>query len=83
MLFRRNNHVGDAFLVLEERLFVSTTLERLFKKSSSFCEVAPYNSAKAEELGEVCWQGCQGLFHPPSFSKTLEVRKERISNSLV
>lgn len=78
-----SKHVGHAFLVLEESLFISATLGRLFTSSSSMCEVAPCDSAEAEELREVCWQQCQGLFHLPNFSKMLEVREEPISNLLV
>lgn len=62
-------HVGHAFLVLEESLFASPTLERLSKNSSSVCEVAPFNSAKAEALRGVGWQGYQGLFHAPNSSR--------------
>lgn len=83
ILFKSNKHVGHAFLVLEESLFASTALERLFENGSSMCKVAAYNSAKAEELGEICWQWCQGLFHPPNFFEMLEVREERICRLLV
>lgn len=37
----QNKHVGQASLVLEESLFVSATLRRLLKTSSSMCKVAP------------------------------------------
>lgn len=69
ILFKRNKHVAHAFFVLEESLFVSTTLERLFKNSSSVWEVALITLPRLRSSGRSAGDAARGSFIPLIFQR--------------
>lgn len=75
--YKRNKHVGHASLVLEESLFVSAALERLFQNSSSMCEVAPIILPRLRSSGSCAGSGS---FIHPIFVRCWRVREEQICN---
>lgn len=63
----QNKHVGHAFLVLEQSLFVSATLGRLLKTSSSMCKVAPVILPRLRSSGRSAGNiGSGSSIHPIS-----------------
>lgn len=67
IVFRRNKHLGHASLVLEESLFVSAALERLFQNSSSMRKVTPVIRPRLGSSGRSA--GTSGCFIHPIFPR--------------
>lgn len=80
---RKKQTCGTCFPSIGRKPVDVCCIRKLVHKQFIHVWSCPYDSAKAEELREVCWQRCQGLFQPPNFSEMLEVGEELLRNLLV
>lgn len=73
----KRNKLGYGSLVLEESLFVSAALERLFQNSSSMCKVAPVILPRLRSSGRSAGHSSSSSFIHPIFPRCWRSERSR------